>query len=248
MSINLFHQEVADTEVIVGYARVAPERAFDRSPEGLTYGIPKRLSDLLVGERVIVPLGRGDTATAGVVVEVDVEPGMKVSKIKAILRRDEKAGGALPSDLVKLGQWIASYYCAPLGMTLASMLPAAVKHGSGIKRKTMIDFADEFQFLIHHDIDTVISERKASTKSGDDEDELDDHTPPSFSPPLSPPLPPPLPPPPSPPFLTPFPLLPRLSKLQKGIIRALADASIRPVESMNWLNLRVLKPFRRLIG
>jgi len=178
MPTDLFHQDSTETESIIGYARVAPERAFDRSPDGLTYGIPQSLHPLTVGERLMVPLGRGNTPTAAIVVEVDVEPEIKISKIKPIIERDEKTGGALPEDLVKLGQWIASYYGSPLGMTLASMLPAAVKHGSGIKRKTMIDFTDEYQFLTHENIDNIIATQKAQAKSTNDEHETPTSAPP----------------------------------------------------------------------
>ena len=40
---------------------VAVERAVDRSPDGLTYALPKELAHLPEGARVEVPLGRGET-------------------------------------------------------------------------------------------------------------------------------------------------------------------------------------------
>lgn len=143
---NLFTDEIEEFRAAAagGYARVAVERAFDRTAGGLTYAVPAELSDLEVGERVVVPLGRGNKPTQGFVVDmgVEVEDDFDVRKIKAILARDAEAGGTLPIDLVRLGQWISSYYCSPLGMTLASMLPAAVKHGTGMKRRAYLDFTD----------------------------------------------------------------------------------------------------------
>ena len=50
--------------------------------------------------------------------------------------------GSRPNCL-SLREWISSYYCAPIGMTLATMLPAAVKKNVGSVRKTMIDLAPE---------------------------------------------------------------------------------------------------------
>ena len=46
-------------------AQVAIERGIDRYPDGLSYAIPEQLTDLHAGDRVLVPLGRGDTPTAG---------------------------------------------------------------------------------------------------------------------------------------------------------------------------------------
>ncbi|MEC9373027.1 MAG: hypothetical protein VYC34_04250 [Planctomycetota bacterium] len=105
-----------------GYARVAVERSLDH-PEGLTYGIPAGLADLAAGERVRVPLGRGNAALEGFVVEVGVAPDIDPGRIKPIASR---MTGRLPASLIELAKWIASYYVCPLGMTLATMLPAAV--------------------------------------------------------------------------------------------------------------------------
>ncbi len=128
---------------LVGYARVAVERAVDRSGGGLTYGIPEQLADLTAGERVIVPLGRGDKPVAGYIVQCLDQPGadIPIGAIKPIIRRDSKAV-AFPPALLELAQWISSYYCAPLGVTIASMMPAAVKHNIGTVTRTMIDLAE----------------------------------------------------------------------------------------------------------
>ncbi|MEL7088482.1 MAG: hypothetical protein AAGL98_08605, partial [Planctomycetota bacterium] len=53
---------------IVGYALVALERSIDRGEGGLTYAVPEPLADLAVGDRVSVPLGRGNKPAAGYVV------------------------------------------------------------------------------------------------------------------------------------------------------------------------------------
>ena len=128
-----------DPETPVGFARVAVERGVDRYPEGLTYAIPGALGDLAVGQRVIVPLGRADAPTAGYVVELCDAPGLDLDRIKPIGGRDP--GPALPAELLALARWISSYYCAPIGMTLSAMLPAAVKRRVGTVSRTMIDLA-----------------------------------------------------------------------------------------------------------
>ncbi len=112
------------------YALIAPERGVDLSGQGLAYAIPSALSDLQPGERVQVPLGRGNQTVAGFVMQVDVPCELDPSKVKAIVQRDGQSL-RLPGDLVELARWLAGYYCCPLGMTFASILPAAVKQGVG---------------------------------------------------------------------------------------------------------------------
>ena len=107
----------------------------------MTYSVPASLEGLDVGERVVVPLGRGDRATAGYVIEhiseADIASDLK-GKIKRVSRRDGEMGVSLPPDLVKLAQWVAGYYCCPLGMVLANILPAAVKQGTGRKTRRQV--------------------------------------------------------------------------------------------------------------
>lgn len=121
-----------------GYARVAVERGVDRYPEGLTYGIPADVGPLAPGVRVVVPLGRGNTPTAGYVVEVLPEIDTDPEKLKGVLERDGSAP-VLPGELLQLATWISRYYATPIGVTLASMLPAAVKRRIGTVARTLVD-------------------------------------------------------------------------------------------------------------
>lgn len=123
---------------IVGFARVAVERSVDRYPEGLTYAIPAELSDLQPGDRVQVPLGKGNRPTAGCVIDVAEESTLDPEKVKAILGR-ESAGIQLPPQLMALAKWISSYYVCPIGMTLATMMPAAVKKNIGSVRRVLVE-------------------------------------------------------------------------------------------------------------
>ena len=134
---NLFETD----PLIVGYAHVALERGIDLAIDGLTYAIPASLVDLAVGDRVIVPLGKADRAVAGVVTTIlDQEPSRQ-ERIKPILARDPQEL-SLTTDLVELARWLAGYYCCPLGMVLATMIPAAVKRGTGTVQRTMISVAE----------------------------------------------------------------------------------------------------------
>ncbi|MCA9290174.1 MAG: primosomal protein N' [Phycisphaerales bacterium] len=127
-------------ETPAGYVQVAVERGIDRYPDGLTYALPPDMGSVAAGQRVLVPLGRGDRPTPGYIIETLVQPDLDPSRIKFVARRDD-AEPALPEGLVALARWIASYYVAPVGMTLAAMLPAPVKHGIGRVVQTLIDLA-----------------------------------------------------------------------------------------------------------
>lgn len=117
------------------------EQGIDLSPTGLTYLVPPPLQPLAVGERVMVPLGRGNKLVAGYVVELSSATDLK-SQLKAIHSRD-RAGLSLPHDLIELACWISGYYCCPLGMVFATMLPAAVKHGTGTSTRTFVRFSND---------------------------------------------------------------------------------------------------------
>ena len=132
-----------DPGAAVGFVRVAVERGVDRYPDGLTYAVPPDLAGLAAGDRVRVPLGRADTPTPGYVIEICVTPGLDPSRIKPVMGRD--AAGALPGQLLALARWISSYYCTPIGMTLATITPAAVKRQAGLVSRTMIDLPPDIE-------------------------------------------------------------------------------------------------------
>jgi primosomal protein N' (replication factor Y) len=124
-------------------AQVAVERSVDRYPDGLTYAVPAALADLRAGEHVRVPLGRGDSSVEGMVVRVmpaDAASSVPLAKLKFIEGRST-AAPPMPAQLVELAQWISSYYVCPVGMTLASMTPSAVKRGVGTVTRTFVDLA-----------------------------------------------------------------------------------------------------------
>lgn len=137
------------------YLRVAVERGVDRVKSGgsspadatLTY----RSADAVpIGRRVEVPLGRGDTASAGIVVQSGGEEllgGYPAHKVKSILR---DTGAGLSPKLVELARWIGTYYVSPLGMVLSAMLPAAVKKRTGLRLVVLLDrvSADEEQRIL----------------------------------------------------------------------------------------------------
>ncbi|MBI3405878.1 MAG: primosomal protein N' [Acidobacteria bacterium] len=92
--------------------------------QAFTYSIPEKFSDSIApGCRVVVPFGK--RALIGVAVELtDRAPaGTKIKEVANVL----DAIPAIPSTLLKLGDWISEYYLAPRGEVFRAMLPPAVE-------------------------------------------------------------------------------------------------------------------------
>ncbi len=138
---QLFPEDDQASAMTAGYADVALERGVD-TVAGLTYAVPVSLAGLMVGQRVLVPLGRSDKPVAGYVIRRSDTTQHK--RIKAILGIDAQAV-SLTSDLVELARWMAGYYCCPLGMVFSTMLPAAVKHGTGTIAQTLVGMPQDAQ-------------------------------------------------------------------------------------------------------
>jgi primosomal protein N' (replication factor Y) len=86
-----------------------------------TYLLPETLRHRVqTGSRVLAPFGT--RKLAGVVLRTHSEP--PVSPPRELLRLLEEEP-ALDEELLKLGGWIANYYCAPLGEVLRAMTPLA---------------------------------------------------------------------------------------------------------------------------
>jgi primosomal protein N' (replication factor Y) (superfamily II helicase) len=84
-----------------------------------TYELPEKFRQLArAGCRVWVPFGT--RKLTGVIVRIhDDRPGQELREVLRVL----DAEPVLDSELLHLGQWIAGYYCAPLGEVLKGMLP-----------------------------------------------------------------------------------------------------------------------------
>jgi len=94
--------------------------------QAFTYALPETLRHRVrPGCRLLVPFG--PRKLVGIVLRCHNEkPEVNVREALRLL--DEEP--ALSEDLLELGRWIASYYCAPLGETLRAMAPP----GSDLRR------------------------------------------------------------------------------------------------------------------
>jgi primosomal protein N' (replication factor Y) len=133
------------------FAVVAIERSLDRV---LDYSIPPALANALcVGQRVRVPLGKNNKPAHGYV--VGIQATSTYPKVKPILSiTDERV--LLPPKLLELARWISRYYCCPLGTTLDSIIPSAVKKKVGLGYTPMVRLAQP-----REDIQSVLEKTKA---------------------------------------------------------------------------------------
>jgi primosomal protein N' (replication factor Y) (superfamily II helicase) len=117
------------TEIYCNVALPVPLRAT------FTYAVPEQLrAEVQPGSRVLVPFRK--KAMVGVVVEMaDAAPqGTQIRPIQKAL----DAVPALTPKLLELGQWIASYYLAPIGEVFRAMLPPV----TDISRKRVVVLTD----------------------------------------------------------------------------------------------------------
>jgi primosomal protein N' (replication factor Y) len=85
-------------------------------------------SSLVVGSRVLVPLGsRRVTGTV-----VGFPAGSAQKGLKMII---EVLGDRLSPDLIKLARWMADYYLHPLGLSIETMVPRALGTSKVIKKR-----------------------------------------------------------------------------------------------------------------
>jgi len=110
--------EVAAPETV----RVAVEALADRPERAFSYELPAELGRPAPGSLLLVPYGR--RLALGYLLAGSPEPelGIELRAVEAVL-----SGPMLTPDLLALAEEIAAYYCAPLGATIAAMLPPGLE-------------------------------------------------------------------------------------------------------------------------
>jgi primosomal protein N' (replication factor Y) len=133
------------------FAVVALEQSVDQV---LDYSIPKKLlTELQIGQRVRVPLGRGNKPASGYI--VNIRPTTEHEKIKPLLGLlDERV--LVSPKMMTLARWMSRYYVAPLGVVLDSILPSAVKKRVGIGYTSIVRWAIE-----RHSLQSFFEKTKA---------------------------------------------------------------------------------------
>jgi primosomal protein N' (replication factor Y) len=119
-------------------AAVAIEDALDKL---LDYAIPTKLENrIAVGQRVRVPLGRGNRASHGYVVALKSGSDYTKAKLKSLTDIADERVLVTPA-LLELARWMSRYYCAPLGTVLDNIIPAAVRRRVGLGYVQMVRLA-----------------------------------------------------------------------------------------------------------
>lgn len=117
----------------ISTAKVLVNLSLDRC---FDYRIPEHLTGKVkVGMKVMVPFGKGNTLREAYVVALGTnETGEGKNPYKDIFEICTNFP-ALSDNMVRLGEWIADYYCCAREVAIRSLLPGAVRNGK-IKEKT----------------------------------------------------------------------------------------------------------------
>jgi primosomal protein N' (replication factor Y) len=135
------------------------ERRTDRASDGLflgvvvdrpidqvlTYRLPARLGRTISpGQRVRVPLGRGERPTTGYCVTVDEAPpsGLDPRKLKDVGEVLDPVP-LIDAQMLELTRWLADYYACSWGQTLTTAVPAGVRNQAGTRVGTYLVVPEE---------------------------------------------------------------------------------------------------------
>jgi primosomal protein N' (replication factor Y) len=127
---------------------VAVDALSDRPERTFTYLLGAEHGEVAAGSLVLVPYGR--RLALGYLLEVsgraaDVN-GAGLKPVEAVVSTP-----MLPADLIGLAREIATYYRAPLGTTLAAMLPPGLE--SRLERHWQVERADQLPTALAGEID-----------------------------------------------------------------------------------------------
>lgn len=116
------------------YAQVIIDIAHAKIDHVFSYRVPAWL-DLVVGDRVLVPFGRGNTPKEGYVIGLGEENAYDADKTKDILKKEDGFSALLP-EMIRLAQWMATAYHCFLVDALRLMIPAQMR-GQRVREKTI---------------------------------------------------------------------------------------------------------------
>lgn len=146
---SLFASEQLEQEPCHHIIRVAFESGVDSL---FDYLVPDSLWPIKTGQRVEVPFGKNNKLQNAFCVVADIPAeqsfaargkGRRLKKVTRVVDNQP----LLDSCLLKLADWISSYYVCPLGQVLSAVVPAAVKKAAGIKKQKLVHLAKDFQDL-----------------------------------------------------------------------------------------------------
>src|SRR5262245_4434655 len=135
---TLFDAEPDQWELDATQEIMAATVVFAEQPLGpYDYAVPPGLAaKLRPGQRVQVPLGRGNRPIVGYFTAV----GNKTAGSRPLkpLGRVGDAGPLLSPAMLQLASWMADYYLCPLGQVLQAIVPAGVRGKAGTREMTFL--------------------------------------------------------------------------------------------------------------
>ncbi|CAN5911903.1 primosomal protein N' [soil metagenome] len=117
---------------------------FNRPLEQIfTYSIPWHLKGKLrPGQRVRVPLGRGNQPTIAYCVRIEERAEVEPGRVKEVLEVLDDPPLIDPT-MLELTRWMASYYACSWGQALDAVVPAGVKKQAGTQIRTCLTVPEE---------------------------------------------------------------------------------------------------------
>lgn len=111
----------------------------------LTYRVPEHLRRLIrIGQRLEVPLGRGNSPTTAYCVAIDPTCDLPESKIKNVLAIIDPEP-LVDAPMLELTRWLAHYYVCSWGQTLEAVIPAGVRKQAGTAIRTCVALPEPFR-------------------------------------------------------------------------------------------------------
>jgi primosomal protein N' (replication factor Y) (superfamily II helicase) len=140
---TLFDAEPDQWQLDATHETLAATVVFAEQPHGpYDYAVPPPLAaKLKSGQRVQVPLGRGNRSIIGYCVAV----GTKTVGSRPLkpLGRIIDVEPLLSSAMLRLAAWMADYYLCPLGTVLQAIVPAGVRGKAGTREMTFLSVPQE---------------------------------------------------------------------------------------------------------
>ncbi len=140
---RLFADEPAEWELDDAEERLVATVLFPRGPAAeFDYIVPDRWRGAIqAGQRVRVPFGRSDRAVVAYCLRVtSKQVGRKPLKsVEGIVDREP----LLSPAMVRLTQWMALHYLAPLGQVFETVVPAGVRQQAGTRKTVLLALAPD---------------------------------------------------------------------------------------------------------
>lgn len=123
--------------------QLVAEIAFADPPHGpFSYLVPGQLrAPLGPGQRVQVPLGKGNRGVVGYCLTVGMKPvgSRPLKEVLAVVDPHP----LLSPPMMRLARWMSEYYLCPLGQVLHAVLPAGVRGQAGTREMTFLSVPPE---------------------------------------------------------------------------------------------------------